>query len=142
MKLDSVEDRHKVIDRLIKKTFKNDALWFRGDENYNDWAANMDIMTDLFSIEELIRVEKIMLNAFDDMAAIRTRFEDDRAAYLEISFEGLTQFVDIVLLQLLETSFDNMQDLKFKSELGKKFHKDVSKKFDELIKKYQDVYDL
>lgn len=142
MKLESVEDRLRLIDRLLKKTFKNDALWIRGEENYGDWAANMDIMTDLLSIDELVHTEKIFLDALDDMAAVRTRFEEERSVYLTMTFEGLTQFVDEVLLQTLETTFDNMNELEFKTELGQKFHKDIIKKFDVLIKNYQDEYDL
>ena len=142
MKLESVEDRLRLIDRLLKKTFKNDALWIHGEENYGDWAANMDIMTDLLSIDELVHTEKIFLDAFDDMAAVRTRFEEERSVYLTMTFEGLTQFVDEVLLQTLETTFDNMNELEFKTELGQKFHKDIIKKFDALIKNYQDEYDL
>lgn len=142
MKLDMVEERYKVIDGLIKKSFKLDALWVRDQENTDDWISNMEIMKNLISINDLIHTEKIFLDAFYDIENVRSRNVDEKNIYLSICYDGLTHFVDKILLHLIEFTFDSLSDWKYKTEIGQKFHKDVSKKLNALIKKYQDLYDL
>ena len=142
MKLDSAEECRKVVERLIKKTHKNDALLIHDEEHYNDWAANMEIMGNLNLIHDLIATEKIFHYAITGMAEVRSRHPDDRQLYMHIVHEGLTKFIDTLLLQTLESSFDELNETEFQTDFGKKFHKDAAKKLDELIKSYQDHYDL
>ena len=142
MKLDTVDDRHKVIEGLIKKSFKLDKMWVHDQDNTDDWVSNMEIMRNLFSIDDLICTERILLDAFGEMENVRTRNVDEKEIYLGIAYEGLTHFIDTLLLHSLEYAFDTLQTWQFKTEIGKKFHKDAAKKFDALIKKYQDLYDL
>lgn len=142
MKLDSVDDRYKVIDGLIKKSFKLDALWVHDQENIDDWVSNMEILKNLISISDLIKTEEIFHDAFYEIDTYRTRNEEDKEVYLNILFENTTHFVDTLLLHLIEFTYDDLNRWQFKTEVGKKFHKDVSKKLDALIKKYQDFYDL
>ena len=142
MKLDSADACRKVIERLIKKSHKNDELLIHDEENYYDWEANMAILTKLNSIDDLIFAEKIFQFTIAEMADVRSRHPDDRQLYMHIVYEGLTRFIDKLLLQTLESSFDEVGEMEFKTDFGKKFHKDVRKKFDELIKSYQDHYDL
>ena len=142
MKLDNVGERYQVIDKLIKKSFKLDAMWVYDQENTDDWACNMEIMTNLMAINDLIYTEKIFLDAFDKAVEVRSRYFDEKNVYLNIFFETIRHFIDEILLSLIESFFDDLHDWKFKTEIGQKFHKDVSKKLDALIKKYQDIYDL
>ena len=142
MKLDSVADRYDVIDKLIKKTFKLDALWLHDEENVADWSSNIEIMTNLIAISDMIRTEQIFHDTFNAMSEVRTRNVEEKEVYLDILYEKLTHFIDKILLNLIEFTFDNLDNRKFKTEVGRKFHKDVGKKLDALIKKYQDLYDL
>ena len=142
MKLESVYERHKVIDGLIKKSFKLDALWVHDQENTDDWFSNMEIMKNLISIDDLMSTESIFLDAFDEMESVPSRSAEEKEYYLGILFEHLTHFVDTLLLHLIEFTFDDLKTWQFKTEVGQKFHKDVEKKLNALIKKYQDIYDL
>ena len=142
MKLDTVQDRYKVIDGLIKKATKLDEMFIHGDENYDNWVANMEIWRNLISINDMIHTEKIFLDAMEDMETVRTRNFDEKEIYLSIVHENLAHFVDVLLLHMLEHSFDELKNWEFKAEIGKKFHKETGKKLDALIKKYQDIYDL
>lgn len=142
MKLDDVEERHKVITRLVKKTFKQDGLWLKDQENLDDWIANMEIMKNLFSIDDLIRAEKIFLGTLNDIDNVYTRNTKEQKIYWDIVYERLRNFVDTLLLHSLEYAADSLKTWTFKTEIGQKFHADAKKKFDALIKKYLDLYDL
>ena len=142
MKLDTALERYKIIGGLIKKSFKLDALWVHDEENFNDWASNMEISDKLIAIQKLIYAEKIFIDVFDEIDEVHTRNLKEQKIFLSIVYENLTRFVDEILLQLIENTYDKLSDWQFKTEIGKKFHKDVSKKLDALIKKYQDLYDL
>ena len=142
MKLDNLDERYKVIDGLIKKSFKLDKLWIHDQENLDDWIANMEIMKNLFSINDLMLTERIFIDTFGEMESVRSRNAEEKEIYLSIVFESMTHFVDTLLLRTLEYTFDTLGDWKFKTEVGQKFHKDVGKKLDALIKKYQDLYNL
>ena len=142
MKLDSWLERFKLVDGLIKKSFKLDELWVKDAENEYDWAANMAIMNNLFSISNLIRTEIIFIEAVDKMEDVRTRNFADKEIFMSVAYESVISFVDTLLLRMIEFSSDDMSNYNFRTKLGKSFHKDVSKKLDALIKKYQDLYDL
>lgn len=142
MKLDTVQDRYKVIDGLIKKAIKLDAMFIHGDENYDNWVANMEIWRNLISISDMIHAEKIFLDAIEDMQSTHPRNLDERIFCINIVHDNLACFVDELLLHMLEHSFDELKNWEFKAEIGKKFHKETGKKLDALIKKYQDLYDL
>lgn len=142
MKLEYTHERQKVIDGLIKKSFKIDKLYVHDQENTDDWVSNMEILKNLFSINDLIIAEKIFFNALGEMEEVRTRNEEEKDIYMGIVYEHLTNFIDTLLLHTLEYSYDDLANWQFKTEIGKKFHKDVTKKLDALIKKYQDLYNL
>ena len=142
MKLDTSWERYKILEGLIKKSFKLDKMWVHDEENFNDWASNMEIADKLIAIQKLIYAEKIFLDVFDETENVRTHNFEEQEIFLNIIYENVTRFVDEILLQLIEYTFDNLNDWQFKTDVGKKFHKDVSKKLDALIKKYQDLYDL
>lgn len=142
MKLDTVEDRHKVIDGLTKKAFKLDEMFIHGEENNDDWVANMEIIRNLISITDLMHTESIFLETVEMMRSFPTRNLEEKEIYIDIVYEKLVHFVDVLLLHMLEHSFDDLNNWSFNAEIGKKFHKETAKKLDTLIKKYQDLYDL
>ena len=142
MKLDNRADRFKLVDGLLKKSFKLDALWVKDEATEYDWAANLEIMNNLFSICDMMHTEKIFMDAIGQMELVRTRNFEDKEIFMSVAYESLISFVDTLLLRQIEFSFDELSDYDFKTELGKNFHKDVRKKLDALIKKYQDLYDL
>ena len=142
MKLDSATDRLKVIDGLIKKSFKLDELFLHDEEHPDDWVANMEILRHLFSINDFILTEKIFFNTLNEMESVRTRNVEEKEIYLSILSENLANFIDTLLLHEIEYSLDELKRWQFKSEVGQKFHKDVSKKLDLLMKKYLDIYDM
>ena len=142
MKLDSATDRLKVIDGLIKKSFKLDELLLHDKENTDDWVANMEILKHLFSINDFILTEKIFFDTLDEMGSVRTRNVEEKEIYMEIVSENMEHFVDTLLLNEIESSLDELNSWQFKTEAGPKFHKEVGKKLDLLMKKYLDFYDL
>lgn len=142
MILEYVGDRHKVIDGLIKKSFKIDKLFLNDRENVDDWVANMEIRKYLLSINDMIITEKNFFDALGEMESVRTRNEEEKDVYMRIVYENLTRFIDTLLLDTLEHAYDDLKNWQFKTEIGQKFHKDAGKKFNVLIKKYQDLYNL
>ena len=142
MKLDSVDDRHSVIEALIKKSFKLDKMFIDGEENNDDWVANMEILRNLISIDDMLYTEKIFLDTIEKMDSVPSRNSDEKEIYINIVYENLVHFVDTLLLHSIEHSFDELNHWKYKAEIGQKFHKDINKKYAALIKKYQDIYDL
>lgn len=142
MKIETVDDRHDVIEALIKKSFKLDKMFLHGEENNDDWIANMEILKNLISLDDMIHTEKIFSEMFEEISNVRSRNVDEKEVYLNIVYENWVFFIDTLLLRLLEHSFDDLKNWQFNAEAGKKFHKDITKKFDALIKKYQDLYDL
>lgn len=62
MKLDDVEQRFKLIDGLIKVSFKNDEIFMPGNENYYEWLSNIEIMKLLISVSDMIRIERVFIN--------------------------------------------------------------------------------
>ena len=142
MKLDTVEDRHKVIDGLTKKAFKLDEMFIHGEENNDDWVANMEIIRNLISITDLMHTESIFLETVEMMRSFPTRNLEEKEIYMEIVSENMEHFVDTLLLNEIESSLDELNSWQFKTEAGQKFHKEVGKKLDLLMKKYLDFYDL
>ena len=142
MKLDSIDQRHKLIDDMIKKGFEFEESLIHDSESGDDWSGAMSTVENLIVIEEMIRTEEIFLSTFCEMADVRSRDIDEKEIYLGIIDDALIYFVDTILLRRIEFAFDHLNDWDFQSESGKKFKKNYCKKLDALIKKYQDIYDL
>lgn len=142
MKLDNIDQRHKLIDDMIKKGFEFEESLIHGSENDNDWGGAMSTVENLIAIEEMIRTEEIFLGTFYEMADVRSHDPDEKEIYLTIADDALIDFVDTILLRRIESAFDNLNGWSFATEGGKKFQKNYCKKLDALIKKYQDIYDL
>ena len=142
MKLDSVEQRHNLVDDLIKKAFDVEESFIHDEEYGDDWGGAMNTVENLIALEELIRTEEIFLSTFAEMANVRSRNVDEQEIYLDMVSDAQIYFIDTILLSRIEFAFDQLSDWEFKSERGNKFKKSFCKKLDALIKKYQDIYDL
>lgn len=142
MKLDTLAQRHKLIDNMIKKGFDFEESLIHDKEFGDDWGGAMSTVENLIVIEEMMRTESIFLCVFDEMENIRTRNVDEKELYLSMTDDALTQFVDTILLRRIEFAFDHLNDWDFISDGGKKFKKNYCKKLDALRKIYQDIYDL
>ena len=142
MKLDTTQQRHKVIDNMIKKGFEFEESLINDQENGDDWGGAMSTVENLIAIEELIRTEEIFQDVFVSIDNFRSRNIDEKETYLSIVDDSLIFFIDTLLLRRIEFAFDHLNGWDFKSEGGKKFKKNYCKKLDELRKKYQDIYDL
>ena len=142
MKLDTLDQRHKLIENMIEKGFEFEESLIHDQENGDDWGGAMSTVENLIVLEEMIRTESIFLGTFAEMEDIRSRNDDEKEIYLSIVDDALIHFIDTILLRRMEFAFDHLNDWNFKSAGGKKFQKNYCKKLDALIKKYQDIYDL
>lgn len=142
MKLDDVEQRFKLIDGLIKVSFKNDEVFMPGNENYYEWLSNIEIMKLLISVSEMIRIERVFVNTIAELESVPVDDRDDRELAVAVVREKLKHFVDTVLLHMIDYTLNSLREWQFKTERGKKFHRSVHKKLDALIEAYQDIYEL
>ena len=142
MKLDDVEQRLKLIEGLIKVSFRNDAVFMPGNENYYEWLSNIEIVKLLISVGEMIRIERVFINTIADMESVKVDDPNDRELAIAIVREKLKQFVKTVLLPRINYTLSSLREWKFETELGKKFHRSVHKKLDALVEAYEDIYEL
>ena len=142
MKLDTLAQRHKLIDDMVKKGFEFEESLIHAEDTGDDWGGAMSTVENLITIEEMIRTEEIFLGTFAEMESVRTRNVDEKDIYLGIVDDALVYFIDTILLRRIEFSLDHLNGWDFVSERGKKFKKSYCKKLDALRKKYQDIYDL
>ena len=142
MKLDTVDQRHKLIEDLINKAFEFEESLIHDSEHGDDWAGAMSTVENLVTIEEMIRTEGILLETFGEMMSVPTRDEESKEFFLSIVNDSLIEFIDKILLRRIEFAFDHLSDWDFVTADGAKFQKNFCKKLDALIKAYQDIYDL
>lgn len=142
MKLGDVEQRFKLIDGLIKAAFKNDEVFMPGNENYYEWLSNMEILKLLLSLGDMIRTERILLYAVNEMERVKVSDPHDKEIAVKLARDKLTYFVDTILLHMLDHTLGALRQWRFESDRGKKFHRSVHKKLDALVEAYQDVYGL
>lgn len=141
MKLDNVEQRQRFIDGMVRKSFELDKLFLHDEDNVNDWASNMEILTNLITIEKMIRTEKIFIYLFEEMDAFPIE-SAEKKIYLGMVDNALNHYVETVLCDTLEYVLDSLNNWKFKTTTGKRFHKNTEKKLNELTNKYCEVYGL
>ncbi|MBR1646500.1 MAG: hypothetical protein IJ685_06955 [Selenomonadaceae bacterium] len=140
MKIDTVEERRKIMNDLIKKSFKLDEMLLHDEANVDDWVSNIEIMKNLISLEKMMFAEEIFLNTLDEMNEVHSRNRADKEIYMNIVDGSLNYYISAILLHLLEYTYDTLDDWQFKTDAGKKFHKSVYKKLGALIDKYEDLY--
>ncbi len=142
MKLETVEQRHKFIDDMVKKAFAFEESLIHDPEHGDDWAGAMSTVENLVTIEEFIRTEQIFLDTFGAMEEIRTHDDSGKEIALNIVNDSLLEFIDTILLRRVEFAHDRLDDWDFVTEGGVKFKKSFCRKLNTLIKTYQDIYDL
>ena len=142
MKLDTLAQRHKFVDDMIKKGFEFEESLIDDQESGDDWGGAMATVENLVVIEEMIRTEEIFLGIFGEMEDFHSRNDDEKEIYLSIVDDSLIHFIDTILLRRIEFAFDQLSNWNFNSAGGAKFKKNYCKKLDALRKKYQDIYDL
>ena len=142
MKLDTIDQRHKLIDDMIQKGFEFEEGLIHVENTGDDWGGAMSTVENLTVIEEMIRAEMIFLSALSEIESVRTRNDDLKATCFKIVDDGFVQFVDTILLSRIEHAFDHLNGWKFESADAKKFQKSYCKKLDALSKIYRDLYDL
>ena len=108
MKLDTTQQRHKVIDNMIKKGFEFEESLIHDQENGDDWGGAMSTVENLIAIEELIRTEEIFQDVFVSIDNFRSRNIDEKETYLSIVDDSLIFFIDTLLLRRIEFAFDHL----------------------------------
>lgn len=142
MKLETVEQRHKFIDKMISKAYAFEESLIHDSEHGYDWCGAMDTVENLVVIEEFIRTEEILFDAFAEIEDVPFADENGKRIILPIVNENLISFIDKILLDRIEYAFDNLGEWHFVTEEGIKFRKNIRNKLDALIGAYQDIYDL
>lgn len=123
MKLDTVEQRHDLIDEMVRKAFEFEDSLIHDPEHGDDWAGAMSTVENLVTIEEMIRTERIFLDTFAEMEDVRTRDGESKEIFLSLVDDSLIHFVDTILLRRIEFAFDHLSDWDFVTEGGVKFKK-------------------
>lgn len=138
MKLDTVEQRRKLVDDLKKASIK-----FRDTVNYDTdggEGCGADVLVDdLLAVAPMITAEKLFLDALD---VIKNSDAENRAAFANVVTNRLNYFIEMILMHRLNKTVDDLHSWEFKTEDGRKFFRSTHKKLDELVEKYQDLYDL
>lgn len=138
MKLDTVEQRQKLVDDL-----KNASAKFRDiveeDEDDHDWGGATVLFDDFDALVPLVAAEQIFIEALDE---IRNNDHKDREIFSNIMSNQLDLFIRSMIMHSLNHTVDNLHDWGFRSETGKKYYRSTHKKLDALVEKYQDLYDL
>ena len=140
MKLDTWEQRCKVIDDLVEYSFKVDAKFLHDRDNYNEWNSNIEIMKHLFISADLIHSETMFLTAQKELDGVKTDDKTAKSIYSGIFKKKAVIFVATILLPVLQQTANSLRYWQFNTDYGKKFHRKVHKQIDALIEKYEDLY--
>ena len=140
MKLDFPEDRWNFLSAMRKRTFNFQESLIHDSEHGDDWIGAMTMLEYLDSIGELIQTEDIFYCMMDDISEVRNPKGND--VYIHITYENLVHFVDKILLPRIEFTLDFVGDWNFVLERGQRLKKYLVTRLEQLVQKYQDVYDL
>lgn len=139
MRLETVEQRHKIVDGMIQKSFEIDELYLHDESNVDDWIANSEILKNLLALDKMIHTEKIFLYMLDEMEEFPSH-SPDKKILVSIAGNSVHYYIESVLLNMLEYSCGAMNDWKFKTAVGKRFHRSTARKLNELADKYRELY--
>lgn len=142
MKLDTIEQRYKAVDSLISKAFEIDELFVHDKEKLEDWIAATEIRNYLIPIREMIRTEKLFLDAQDEINFIPVRNIDMKNLFLNIVNAKRIRFINDILLCMIAFALDYITIWHCETAIGKKFYKDTEKKLNALLEKYRELCDL
>lgn len=142
MELETVEQRHEFIEKLVNEAFAFEDSLVHDAENGDDWFSALNTAEDLVVIEEFIRTEEILLDALIEIEDMPFADEDDRKIFWSIVNANLVTFVDEILLDRIGYAFDNVHERYFATKPGIAFKKDMRNKIDVLFITYKKIYDL
>ena len=142
MELNTVEQRHELINEMIDESFEF-MQSVADDEDDNDWGGAHVTWENLVALERLIRTEEIFLDTFEEMGHVRTYDRDEQEVFISVFLmEGLNAFNETVFLDRLEHTAKNLREWNFRTERGLEFEKKFREKIDALLRKYQGLYDI
>lgn len=139
MKLETIERRKKIVENLINKSAELDKMFLPDEENYDDWNSNIQILTELISLERTMRGEQIFIYMLDEME----NFPSDAAEkkiLSSIANNALNYYVESILFDMLRQTKDALKNWHYKTAIGKRFHRNAEKKIGELTDKYRELY--
>ena len=139
MRLETVEQRHKIVNTMMNKSFEIDELYVHDESNVDDWIANSEILKNLIALDKMIHTEKIFLYMLDEMDEFPSN-SAEKKILVSIAGNSLHYYIESVLLHMLEYSCGAMNDWKFKTAVGKRFHRSTVRKLNELTDKYRELY--
>ena len=147
MNLDTLDKRYELVKEMLDKAFiinRELSELSEGNKDYdNDWAGVEITLDNLTAIKEMMCVEEIFLDAFDEMQEVRTADRDEKESFIGIFYlDGLNVFNQEVLMPRLKHAKENLDSWGFCTEEGKEFYEEFSAKFNALIKKYDGLYDV
>ena len=142
MKLDTVEQRHKFIEKLVSEAFDIEESLIPDSEHQVDWAGAMQNVENCVRLEEFIRTEQILLDTLGEMESIRTSDDEGKKIFLNIANEGFKEFIDMILMSELDDACVQLARWEFDTADGVKLKKTFCRKLGTLMKAYQDLYDL
>lgn len=139
MRLDTVEQRHKIINGMMDKSFEIDEMFLHDEQNVDDWVSNSEILKNLIMLEKMIHTEKVFIYMLDEMDEFPSN-SADKKILTSIAGGSLHYYIESVLLNMLEYSCEAMDEWKFKTAVGKRFHRSTARKLNELTDKYRELY--
>lgn len=142
MKLETVEQRHAFIKELVSEAFAFEDSLVHDSEHQDDWFSALNTAEDLVVIEEFIRTEEILLDAFAEMEDVPFADETGRKFFMSIVDANLVTFVDEILWDRIGYAFDNVHDRYFATAEGIAFKKNMRDKLATLMETYENIYDL
>ena len=136
MNLDSVEQRHKLIDELIDKSFEYQEILSECEDGF-DWGGAKVAWDDLIIIEQLVSAEEIFLETYKKLVNTPHSDDDEKTRLLEIfSEEGVKVFVGELFLDRLEYLLNTLNTWGFRTQDGKEFLEYMRANLEALIDKY------
>ena len=136
MNLDSVEQRHKLIDELIDKSFEYQEILSEYEDDF-DWGGVKVAWDDLIIIERLVSAEEIFLKTYKKLVDTPHSDDDEKTRLLEIfSEEGVKVFVGELFLDRLKYLLNTLNTWGFRTQDGKEFLEYMRANLEALIDKY------
>ena len=139
--LDSVRQRHKLINEMIDKAIKYNEILSEYEDDL-DWGGAKVALDDLAAIEQLVCAEEIFIETFNKLSSTPHSSDEEKDELLEIfSEQGVKIFVYAILLNRLEYLLKTMNDWGFRTKDGEEFLEYLRVRLEALIAKYKD-YDV
>ena len=137
MTLDTVAQRHELINELIDQTAEYEEILSENEDDF-DWGAAKVARDDLINIERLICTEEIFLETYNKLSETPHSDGDEKAELMKIfSEKGVNLFVGALLLERLEYLLNTLNTWGIRTESGKEFLEYMRVNLEALIDKYR-----